>query len=205
MRCLISAVLILVLLKVSGCREEKFVPDPNDPRLPKYTERGNEVAGALISDMAWKTNFKTFFDAPPGYAFYIYNYPNKDSLIVMILGTINDGKNKGMPIDIFIGIKGAGVKVYRELKNLKNKIFTIDGKTNYSTLEDRAMILGGKTESVKNGIGTFYFVNVQQPKNDDRYIISGTFDFHFQTLSGQVDVQKGRFDFTVSGYQYYTN
>jgi hypothetical protein len=205
MRYLISAMLVLILFKVSGCLEEKFIPDPGDPRLPKYTESGNEVAGALISNMAWKTNFKTFFDAPPSYDFYIYNYPNTDSIIVRIQGTINDGPNKGAPIDFSIGIKGAGIKTYQELKNLKNRIFFIDGKTNYSTLEDEAMILDGKTESFKNGMGTFYFVNVQRPKNDDRYILSGTFDFRFQTLSGQVDVKKGRFDFTVSGGQYHSN
>jgi hypothetical protein len=205
MRYLISALLVLMLLKVSGCLEEKFVPDPNDPRLPKYTESGNEIAGALISNMSWKTDFQLYIDMPSNYAFYISNYPNADSLIIQLLGTINDGKNKGAPIDFSVGIKGTGVKAYHDLKNLKNRVFTIDGKTNYSTLDDGAMILDGKTESFKNGSGTFSFVNVQSPKNDARYIISGTFDFRFDTTSGWIDVQKGRFDFIVSRNQYSSN
>jgi len=205
MRFLISAFLILVLLKVSGCREEKFVPDPDDPRLPKYTESGNEVAGALISNVAWKTNLKVHFDGPyPLPPFFIHNYPNADSLTVTINGTINEGINKGAAINFSVGIRRPGVKTYEQLKNLKNKIFTIDGNNNFLTVDDVWMIYDGKTERFNNGTGTFHFVNVQQRSNDT--ILSGTFDFRFETASKMINVQKGRFDFIVaSNSMFYTH
>src|SRR5260221_5113884 len=205
MRHLISALMLLILLKVSGCREEKFVPDPDDPRLQKYTESGNDVGGALISNVAWKTNLVISYDVSPGSPppFYIHNYPNADSLIVRINGAINEGINKGAPIYFAVGIRGTGVKAYQGLKNLKNKIFVIDGKTNYLTVEDLMMMYDGTTEIFKNGTGRFNIVNVQQRTKDT--ILSGTFDFRFETASGIIDVQKGRFDFVVSGKQYYSN
>lgn len=51
---IIKSLLIFVVLVMNSCSGE-FIPDPIDPRLPKYTEEGNNVAGAFINDNTWES------------------------------------------------------------------------------------------------------------------------------------------------------
>lgn len=48
-----SKLLIFVLMfSLTGCLN-KFKPDYSDARLPRYTEEGNNVAGAYVDGLAW--------------------------------------------------------------------------------------------------------------------------------------------------------
>jgi hypothetical protein len=70
---------VLLLLLMQACKQENFKPDRRDSRLPKYTERGNQVGGALINNVAWKTNYKAFAFGIH-HAFYMINHRDGDSL-----------------------------------------------------------------------------------------------------------------------------
>lgn len=55
-----SVLRMLVVLFLTSC-DAVFVPDPVDPRLPKYTEDGNNVAGALVNGDLWHNYYTNFF------------------------------------------------------------------------------------------------------------------------------------------------
>ncbi|RAJ90838.1 hypothetical protein LX87_05467 [Larkinella arboricola] len=57
--------LLLLLLFTSvtvSYRKTVFEPDLTDPRLPAYTQKGNQVGGAFINGVAWQT----YYSGPQG-------------------------------------------------------------------------------------------------------------------------------------------
>ena len=76
--------LVLMLISCKGV----FIDDPLDPRLPKYSESGNNVAGAFINNTTWRSivryTLTTVTDKPLISVFAIH-----DSLVIHFEGEMD--------------------------------------------------------------------------------------------------------------------
>lgn len=193
---------VCALTMFSGCGEEIFEPDPRDPRLPKYTEKGNQIGGALINNQPWRTNYKCFFGGCSD-AFFLTNYSSGDSISVEMTGQILEGIDSGAFVILHFVLRNRHVRKVGEITKLRAARFILDGTDNYGMIEDwdERWIPGVKF--YRGGTGEFYVKHVEELTNititgSEPYhpcIVSGT--FHFTTLrQTRLDVTRGRFDFS---------
>ena len=188
----VNALVFLVLLSTVSC-EPIYIPDPIDPRLPKYTESGNNVAGALINDKLWKS--ESYFD----WFWVVSNDPSVfylldgDSVSIQFRGnTVGEAYGYGM---ISFGLKNARVKSLASLQNLEGRKFELGNNDNAVTLE---------TGSGCNqwGTGQIYFRSVKYSSARVVATISGTFGFDIvDPVCGNLSVTYGRFDMEISRIQ----
>ena len=177
-----------VVLIFSSCRGI-FVQDPIDPQLPKYTEVGNNVAGAFIDNGFWKSVVKfglfTTDDEPS-----VIAWPLGDSLTIRFGGEDSYGRSN-------IEFHLTGLKIYRfeDLLTLNNKKIQLDGISNsgyYIRSHD-------PTSYSNKGIGQVYFRNVNRSDTISKVILSGTFGFSVNKQDGStMKISYGRFDYTIS-------
>lgn len=183
--CTLFSLLIMV-----AC-EGIFVPDPLDPRLPRYTENGNNVAGAYINDEAWNSTVSVGFmhssDKPQ-----LVATPAKDSLWICFIGSIDTEPG-------YIGVHLTGLKIngLEDLLNLSGKKIQLNGAQNAGYYRkdydyDSGLIKNG-------GTGQIYFKNVRWGESGTFVILSGTFGFVYKTENGtNIKVSSGRFDYRIS-------
>lgn len=196
----ISRLLLLFLLP--GC-EGIFAPDPVDPRLPKFTESGNNVAGALVNGEVWQSVISIY----PGQAMFlarnspkITSFYNRDSLVIKFNGTLED--------DLFsveFHLKGWKIEKFSDFSMLKNKKIELNGTANTGT----AILYNSSEDLVyygTQGIGQLYIKQVLfENDSSDVAIFSGTFGFTcFDKLHKPCEVSYGRFDYTLNvGYVFF--
>jgi hypothetical protein len=203
---LVSSICIVILLTTLKSCDETFVPDPQDSRLPKYTETGNKVAGALINDVAWKTNWFVS-EAGANRCFYFTNYAQGDSIALHLDGIYTEGPSNDAPINFtFI------IKTVTQLNNVDNvklltgQTFQLDGRDNYVNIDDRSEMINENVGAYLHGTGELTINNVKVIQsttwtrdNGEKYnplIVAGTFNFNF--ASPEIVVKSGRFDFVVN-------
>lgn len=196
-----------IVLFASGCLEENFIPDPSDPRLPKYTEDGNQIGGALVNDVAWKTNFETGFNFT-NRSFYFTNYSSGDSVTLHMDGIVNEGSIKDKPINFVVVLKNLRLEKLEDIKMLERQSLNLDGNTNYALMDDWHMTINNGVEHYSGGTGAITFTQVKPVidrtvtgRNGEQYhplIVAGRFRFHFE--QGAIDVTMGRFDFWIDDY-----
>src|SRR6478752_4585042 len=66
--------------------ESLYIPDPIDPRLPKYTDRGNDVGGALVNGRLWKSVVTHDWIYGSQYVPTLHYYSDQDSLDIVFSG-----------------------------------------------------------------------------------------------------------------------
>jgi len=194
-------------LGLDGCLKEVFTPDPSDPRLPAYTEKGNEIGGALINNVAWKSDYFFGFDNPSTYPCHLLNFASKDSAVVEFIGQCNEGANKGFPISFFICISNFQIPFIKDIANLSGKTIFLDGHKNKATIRDYGKSINTKKGYFTGGTGELTIKTVKPIEgwtltNSDGIsyhpvIMAGTFKFYF--ASDTVSVDSGRFDFEIDG------
>jgi hypothetical protein len=180
--------LVVVFLIATACNGI-FIPDPIDPRIPKYTEEGNNVAGAFFNDKIWnsvvKAGFNQVSDRP-----YITVWSEKDSLSLRLTGRISEESSS-----IEFHLKGLKITKFADLLVLNGQKIQLDGINtagyfirNY-TPEDYA----------HKGTGQIYFRNVKTEDTSGKIILSGTFSLSFIDWNGNIlKVTSGRFDYRIS-------
>lgn len=190
----------LFLLLLSGCAEV-YIPDPVELRIPKYTEDGNQVAGAIINGESWKTEFDCGFFAGCYFPLQISSFPSADSLVITFYGDLQEGLNKGKPIDIKFVLKSQTVEDFWDLLQLKDGLFMVNGtdvlaetgKFDISHNCMRGQILFRKVEHIpSNG------------QNDGpRILLAGTFGLECDQNGELMTIYKGRFDFSLESEDMY--
>ena len=167
---------LLLMFGLSSC-EGIFVPDPIDPRLPKYTEEGNDVAGAFVDDLFWKSVVDIVTVRPQ-----LTVFPEKDSLILSF-----DGNTSGKDATIEFHFKGLKVTQFSDLAAWEGKKIQLDGISALGIYDDY------ETSSVfRSQSGQFYLKHVDITKE----IISGTFGFTAVDQTGKIlKIKSGRFDY----------
>lgn len=190
-----SKVLVILLLILNAC-DGIFVPDPIDPRIPKYTEDGNNVAGAFINDNIWESIVQAGLN-------YTYNqpsinfWPENDSLLLRFSG--NTG---GRSSFIEFHLTGWKISNFEDLAKLEGYKIQLDGIKNAGFY-----IEGYDSFSYENkGIGQIYFKNIRirvynangEGQISKAAIISGTFGFTMNGSGGKITkVTSGRFDYRI--------
>lgn len=180
------AALVAVLL-LPSC-DGVFVPDPIDPRLPKYTEDGNNAAGAFIGDNVWTSIMESDFPDTTYHEPVIFLYSQNDSLRVIFDGV--------SPIFQFIEFRFciAPATQLRELVVLNNKVFAFNGTEASAFCRNSCDTCWNSTGNT----GQIYFRKVVYDEANQYITMSGTFGFTYEDhLYGTIQVSKGRFDYKV--------
>ncbi len=184
----ITKTIVIFSLLLVSC-EGIFIPDPIDPRLPKYTEKGNNVAGALINNNIWKSIVKSSFmnviNQP-----IIKIYHKKDSVTIKFIGNTNEKKSY-----IEFHLTELKISKFEDLLKLKGQKIQLDG------IKNTAYYLENNSQYTYNNknTGQIYFKNVRiDDKTNNFLVISGTFGFSFNNTKGEkIKITFGRFDYRL--------
>jgi hypothetical protein len=190
-----SKILVIAFVIFISC-DGTWVQDPIDARLPKYTELGNNVAGALINDKVWESIAKVDFSD----AYYpISNVPfilvqGSDSLLIGFSGNTN-GKNA----KIQFYLTGLNISKFQDLLTLGGHKIQLDGISNAGYYFEKYPPM----DYSNKGVGQIYFRNIENDQS--ALIFSGTFGFTINHSSGKTtNVSYGRFDFRIGKSNFYT-
>jgi hypothetical protein len=183
-----SQFLVVIFLIVSACNGI-FIPDPIDPRIPKYTDEGNNVAGAFVNDSIWKSVLKVGFnfvsDRP-----YITVWPQSDSLSLSFIGSISEESSS-----IEFHLKGLNITKFTDLLVLNGQKIQLDGINNVGYYVSNYIPI----DYDHKGAGQIYFRNVKAENASETIILSGTFSFTVNDSNGNIlKVTSGRFDYRIS-------
>lgn len=199
-------ILVTLVLFFDGCREEEFLPDPADPRLPQYTEDGNQVAGALVNDIAWKTNFWASLDMGWNRSFYFTTSSFAGAAKLTLEGSYTEGSHEEKHLNFIVVLRSVSLSKLEDISNLNGQTITLDGQTNYAYISDPYWTIENNVDYHYGGTGSITFKNVKKVtnltihrENGETYnplIVSGVFEFSFDNIA--VAVKSGRFDFYIN-------
>lgn len=180
--------LVLMLISCKGV----FIDDPLDPRLPKYSESGNNVAGAFINNETWRSvvryTLTTIIDKPLISVFAIH-----DSLVIHF-----EGERAGQYTAIEFLLTGLNINKFDDLSLLRDRKIQLDGLKNTVIIRD-AMYTSTSVDHRLRGVGQIYIKNIVFNDQSDRATLSGTFGFTISdSASVKADVSYGRFDYALS-------
>lgn len=195
---LISSIIGLVFFLMSCIH--KVVPDPIDPRLPKYTETGKNASGAFVNDKVWESLTHTgilgaILDPPS------ISVDSINNVVMRFQGKLDS--EGAYYLDFYLS--GLNIHAIKDLFVLNNKVIPLDGLTNYAVLSQEYHFLWD-FESKKGGVGQLYFKRVYINPQKTEAIVSGTFGFTYTNSEGkEYEVTYGRFDykFTSISEVYY--
>lgn len=200
--CLSNGIIALFFLTLVSC-ESVFIPDPIDPRLPKYTERGVNTAGAFVNQYVWKSvaeygyDLGYFFGSPNKDFPFMKVFNIKDSIVLQFDGQIMKGQKVLTNSSITFHLRDLNIHSFSDLITLKNRKIQLDGVRNFGafTRSDFYDPNYYPPCSATAGIGQIYFRNVIMNDSLNRAIISGTFGFTITNSNcGTTEVSYGRFD-----------
>lgn len=194
MRKIILAIFGLLII-FSGCRKSKFVPDKQEPGLPAYTEKGNDVAGAYINGLVWRAEFQSHGEMPATNPLII-RVPHPDSTVFYFDGKMMNGPNAGNYISVVFVFGGTSVSSLDDIVKLNNTQLEADGVKGYAYVDSYLDIPYKRTK------GTGYLDIKRVQVNQNTTILNGTFNYHpiivsgvFNfTIPGGAQVTMGRFD-----------
>lgn len=192
----ISTTLVVLFLILNGC-DGIFVPDPIDPRIPKYTEDGNNVAGSFINDNVWESIVKIGFPYSSNQPF-ITVWNESDSLVLRF-----NGNTAGESSSIEFHLTGLKISKFEDLITLDGNKIQLDG------IKNAGFYIENYTPSSYDdkGIGQIYFKHVSIQDSNVRVdgqtskivIVSGTFGFSINDSDGRIKkVTSGRFDYRIT-------
>lgn len=183
-----SQFLVVVFLIAVGCNGI-FIPDPIDPRIPKYTDEGNNVAGAFVDNNIWESvvqgGFNYASDKP-----YLTVWTENDSLSLSFNGNISEESSS-----IEFHLKGLNIAKFADLLVLNGQKIQLD------SIDNIGYYIGNDTSSDYDhkGVGQIYFRSVKTGNASGTIILSGTFSLSINKPNGKVlKVTSGRFDYKIS-------
>ena len=189
------------ILSCIDLRDSDFKPDNEDSRLPAYSEKGYDIAGAIINNDAWRAKRKPFSEV------MLVDISKTDTMVFEMYGEPIDGVGQGDYIDFYIYQTRVSINSFADLKKLEGKMISLSGDNNYAELK-----YSPKNEIpyyYKNGTGNLIFKSIREIENVTYnnttseslfhlhpVYISGTFELSFKdSLENQIKINKGRFDF----------
>lgn len=190
MRKLSYSIFITIMVLICSCNNSIYIYDPIDPRLPIYSETGNNVAGAFINEKLWRSQVGTSSsqDKPR----ITFNKTTK--LLEFYFRGTSDVYDK-----IIITIQSDDtIENIKDLTKLDGKKVAINGTNNIGYVIRNNT--SKETELTPNtSTGQFYIKNATYgvDGNGSYIIISGTFGFNVDTENGNVKIHYGRFDYKI--------
>jgi hypothetical protein len=193
--------LILAMALLLSCQIDDFIAEPEDPRMPAYTESGENVAGALIDGQIWTAFSGPEDDYVPvaqNAKMYFYFSPDADSLFL----AIQSGRFRHNYAEASVGfyIPSVSVRNTEDLIALQGHTISLDGEENYGQLFFGDYRLNNGPTGVSRGVGTLYIrkVGLNTEDDDEDVNISGTFGFDIKIDGVKHTVYSGRFDYAIS-------
>ena len=190
MKCLSNLIVAFLVLITTGC-DPVVVPDPIDPRLPKYTEKGYNVAGAFVNQKVWESVLTYGFVRNNGEP-YVLAFNSQDSIIICF-----DGQLETQDVAVKFHLKGLHIQKFSDLINLNDTKIQLDGTRNAGTLGKYT----SPWDSVgmeSHGAGQLYIKKVVLDDSLKSVIFSGTFGFNLNNpITGISEVSYGRFDYRL--------
>lgn len=191
-----SIVLIFLLALLTQCGGE-FIPDPLDPRLPRYSEEGKNAAGCFINGDVWRAvqgvgSFKGGTNET-----LRVNFQSEDSTIhIAIDGWRNESDDSLRTYTEIIFALDNREAQLESVRELHRKTFLLDGEHNYGQLiQPFADTIG------TSGTGQITIRRVgldSVTSSSTHYIIAGTFSFTTTSNSlGRIEIRNGRFDYSI--------
>lgn len=190
MKKLNYSILIVIMLLITSCNNSIYIYDPIDPRLPIYSETGNNVAGAFINEKLWRSQVAnnnsndkpriTFNKTTKRLAFYFRGTSDVYDKIIITIQSDDTIEN------------------IKDLTKLDGKKVAINGTNNIGYVIRNNT--SKETELTPNtSTGQFYIKNATYgvDGNGSYIIISGTFGFNVDTENGNVKIHYGRFDYKI--------
>lgn len=187
-----NSTLLLILLLVAAACEGLFIPDPIDPRLPKYTEQGYNVAGAFVNDEIWESVVSHKIQLVGSLTVPVNEprleaWPEKDSLTLTFSGST--GANKTY---IEFHLRNLKINEFEDLLQLNGQKIILDGNTNAGFYEESLNDSADKYP----GVGQVYFKEVRIDSSSNVLYLSGTFGFSVNRSNNKtLKVSSGRFDY----------
>ncbi len=194
-----TKLLMLLLCTLLNACSGTFVPDPIDPRLPKYTEDGNNVAGAFINDGVWESIVSSMPFTGASNRPSLTTWQEEDSLVLRFEGDI-----ASTSAAVEFHLQGLNIQSFDDLLQLSGRKISLDG------LENAAIYMTypyGEAESYLKGNGQIYFKQVSMYESVANtagethkiIVISGTFGFTVYNGDKLVyKVSSGRFDYRLT-------
>jgi hypothetical protein len=194
--------ILFTIVVLASCKKALIKPDPENPDLPLYSERGLNVGGILINDKAWLTvKLGLFSTTRP---LQLLSYPNGDSIVVLLNGNFKDSSLQNQNLrTIFVVIKNIKIISDDDLLQLNGKSYILDGNTNYGGFSSNY-----GQDKVGKAVGNITFGKVSvinnitygdgSPNNPilHPYIVAGQLNMNFFTTTN-FSLTKGRFDVTL--------
>jgi hypothetical protein len=196
--------ILLVSTIALGCKKNRIPQfDPEEPRLPAYTEKGFNRSGVLINDTAWIGKRPAFLVSTN--PLELHSFPNGDSVLLIFNGSFKDSLQYLSPTWVlYMVLKNIKIRTDDDLKKLNGLRFTLDGLNQYAGFSS-----GGGCDKTGKAAGYIQFGKVDRlpdfqfgdgsPNNPVRYayITAGRFEFNL-TTTRKFNLTKGRFDALLS-------
>lgn len=199
------AIILFCISLLTGCDKEVFEPEETDPRLPRYTEKGNNIAGALVNGVAWKSEYqmRNFYGTRGPLSIQVFKEKG-DSLVLFFNGIFNEKIYQGQTANIifvFDNATQAGLLTGNSIDftQWQGKRIPLDGTTYFAYIDNYSDSLNCSPK----GKGEIYFQRIQRKeyKNGNttevHFILSGTFEFTIENDCVRSRVTQGRFDFRL--------
>jgi len=187
---------LLITILICSCSknvldENIFIPDENDPRLPAYTELGYNFFGAKYGDSYFLSSRNT-----P----YFINYKD-DKLIFCLHGYLwKINSNQTETISLIFSFPSSPIRVYQDLVSLDRRLIDLTNESCNVIFEK-----GNQNDTliVSNGHLNFKRAKILRiDREENRAILSGTFDIEFLRNDMPEVISTGRFDFGVTSLLY---
>lgn len=198
---LVTTAMYMTIQSCMDLRNSDFYPDDEDSRLPAYSEKGYDIAGALINNDAWRAERRPFSEL------MLVDISKTDTMVFEMYGEMIDGIRKEDRVEFYIYQTGIDINSFTDLKKLEGKTISFDGENNYAGLKYTPMNKFPYYDM--NGTGKLVFKSIREIKNRTYMnnsnvslfhihpvYLSGTFELSFKdSLGNQIKIDKGRFDF----------
>lgn len=192
---------LVISLSITGC-EEDFAGDTFDPRLPEYSEDGNNHAGAYINDEPWRAypRFTLFVGTDDAYL----DFDSLTDTYEMVLpqgNLINASGGRGADLGLRFVLSSKSVAPIVDGTAEYPVVIQLDGEEAHAELRRGGTIVQADSSGhCSSAIGLLHIrhVSAQGPADDEagtRILIAGTFGFDIEDECGRYEVRSGRFDF----------
>jgi hypothetical protein len=189
-----KALIFTGVLLLTAC-VEIFVPDPVALRIPRYSEKGYQVAGAFVNEVAWKTEFDCMLFGGCSFPLQISTNPAAEQVLLEFDGDIQEGIQKGKKLLLRFRLIGPNITRLSELTRLEGQKFSIET----GELQAEA---GDYDTSISCQRGQLLIRRVSAEKSEVNgnfgYIIAGTFGLECEQDGERLNIYQGRYDFAVS-------
>lgn len=180
---------------LTGCILIEYEASPLDPRLPIFSSKGSNAAGAYVDGYSWIVKWVKY----EGVDFKVCTDEDEMGTWIILADGYQVLENHSRVVDVgfFLGDMKLG-NLY-DLTTLQGAEIQLDGITNYGTV----IFHNDQIDTLRYGVGKLFIHKVEINDNNDAAIFSGTFGFDINFEGLNHTVYSGRFDYWVDNTNFW--